>query len=828
MLKIFPGSAAVLGALLVLGGPAPGADDAALQPHDVAASPAPSGVASAPGLSPDALTDVVQRYCQSCHNDRRLRGNMSLEGFQVPDAPEKAQLAEKMIVKLRAGMMPPPGARRPGEDTLQALVETLENTIDKAAQGHVKPGGRPFQRLNRAEYAASIKDLLDLDIDPGEYLPPDTKSANFDNIADVQLMSPTLVGAYLTAAADIRHLALGNPHASAQEADYKVTRLASQREHVPGTPFGTRGGMSVNHDFPADGKYVFRVSFFHETTGALFGNGRSALDTPDSPEQIEISIDGERKSLMDIPRFMDVSDPDGVNLTTDSIFITAGPHDVSAAFVKKMEGPVQDLVSPHGWSLASTAIAGTYGILALPHLRDMAIVGPYDPTGVSETPSRDKVFSCRPSASVEARTCAQQIVTRLATRAFRRPLQKEERDGLMALYDKGAAQDGFEEGVGLALEGILASPQFIFRIEPQPERVKPGQAYPLSGVDVASRLSFFLWGQPPDDALLKDAQAGKLSTAAGVEAEARAMLKDPRASALGTRFAAQWLRLQDLDKVHPDVRIDPDYDQQLADAMGREVELFFNYLVQADRPFSDLFTSNVTFVNERLAKHYGIPGIVGEDFQKVELTDPARQGILGKGAVLTLTSHANRTSPVLRGKWVMEVLMGTPPPPPPPGVPALEETKGAKDGHEITTRERMEMHRASPTCASCHSLIDPIGLALDNFGVTGKWRIRENGVQLDTRGQFYDGTQIESPADLRTVLLKRPIPLIRTFTENLMAYALGRRVEYYDMPTIRQITKEAKADDYRLSSFILGVVKTDAFRMQTAPVVAQDDNERSR
>ncbi len=815
-MKLLAATAALSGVLFVLAGPDTSPPALPLAATDVAAT-------GTPRPSPADLDGVVEHYCQTCHNDRRLRGNMSLEGFQVGDAPGHAELAEKMIVKLRAGMMPPPGARRPGEDTLQALVETLERTIDDAARGHENPGGRTFQRLNQAEYAASIHDLLGMDINAGDYLPPDTKSANFDNIADVQMLSPTLLDAYLNAAAEISRLAVGDPHATPREVTFSVSGYASQVDRVEGAPFGSRGGISAVNVFPADGRYRFKIGFEYTTTGDGFF-GAIARN-----QRLEFSIDGEPAVVLRVDQWLQISDPDGITMETEPVFVRAGPHRVTAAFIRTSDGPVEDLMSPFEWSIADrhTGING-YGLTALPHLSHLTIDGPRDVTGVSETPIRDRIFVCRPTTPAEERPCARRIVSRLASEAYRRPLEARDVDGLMAFYEQGAAESGFEEGIRKALQAVLSSPWFVFRLETPPPDAVPGKPYRLGDVALASRLSFFLWGAPPDDALLKDAEAGKLSTAEGIEAETRTMLKDPRASALGTRFAAQWLRLQDLDKVHPDSYWYPDYDQQLADAMKSEVELFFDHLVQADRPFPEFFTADYTFVNERLAKHYGIPGIVGEDFQKVQLSDPARQGILGKGAVLTLTSHANRTSPVLRGKWVMEVLMGTPPPPPPPGVPALEETKGAKDGRQLTTRERMEMHRASPTCSSCHSLIDPIGLALDNFDVTGSWRIRENNVPLDTRGEFYDGTPIASPADLRTVLLKRPIPLIRTFTENLMAYALGRRVEYYDMPTIRQITKQAKANDYRMSSFILGVVTSDAFRMQTAPAVAQDDNDQSR
>jgi Protein of unknown function (DUF1592)/Protein of unknown function (DUF1588)/Protein of unknown function (DUF1585)/Protein of unknown function (DUF1595) len=523
-------------------------------------------------------------------------------------------------------------------------------------------------------------------------------------------------------------------------------------------------------------------------------------------------------------QWMHVSDANGVNMETEPIAVRAGQHRVSAAFIKKSEGPNEDLTSPHEWSLADRQIgAGGYGITALPHLKELVIGGPYRVTGVSETPSRRKIFSCRPAVPAQERPCAREIIARLGTEAYRRPLTPDDIDGLLAFYDEGARGADFETGIRMALQAILASPDFVFRYEPPASgQVRPGESYRISDLALASRLSFFLWGVPPDEELIGLARQGRLADAAVLEKQVKRMLADERAEALGPRFAAQWLRLQDLNRVHPDAFWFPDFDQQLADAMRRETELFFYNLVKEDRSVLELFSADYTFVNERLARHYGIASVTGDDFRRVQYPDDRRKGLLGHGSILTLTSHANRTSPVLRGKWVMEVLLGTPPPPPPPGVPDLDDTKGAKDGRLLTTRERMEEHRSNAVCRSCHQFMDPIGLALDNFDVTGKWRVRENGMPLDTRGQLYDGTPVQNPEDLRVALLKRPTPLIRTFTENLMAYALGRRVEYYDKPTVRAIAQQAEARGYRMSSFILGVVQSDAFQMKKEPAVEQE------
>jgi hypothetical protein len=505
-----------------------------------------------------------------------------------------------------------------------------------------------------------------------------------------------------------------------------------------------------------------------------------------------------------------------MTVTTDSLHVRAGPRRVTAAFIRRFEGVVDDLITPVDHTLADTQIGLGYGVTTLPHLRDLAIVGPYSATGVSDTPSRRRIFSCRPTSPAEARPCAESIVTRLATQAYRRPLTANDLKALMGFYDRGATAGGFETGIRTALQAVLASPHFLFRMEEAPPRVASGSDYLISDIDLASRLSFFLWGTPPDQELIELAAGKGLSRPETLSGQARRMLADPRSAALATRFAAQWLRLQDLEKVHPDALSYPYFDQTLAAAMQRETELFFDYLVREDKSVLDLLTADYTFVNERLARHYGISNVTGTEFRRVTYPDPIRRGLLGHGSVLTLTSHADRTSPVLRGKWVMEVLLGTPPPPPPPNVPAFESTDAAKEGRLLTTRERMEMHRANPVCMACHQFMDPIGLALDNFDVTGKWRIKENGMALDTRGQLYDGTAISNPGELTQALLKRPEPLIRTFTANLLAYGLGRRVQWYDMPTVRAIARDAAASGNRMSAFILGVVTSVPFRMNRA------------
>jgi len=760
--------------------------------------------------------EVIEQYCTRCHSEQRQRGGLILEGFDVEDAANHADIAERMVKKLRAGMMPPSGARRPDEAVLVELVEELEGRLDDAWQRNPEPGTRVFQRLNRAEYAAAVEHLLGIQVDVSNYLPEDTKSANFDNIADVQMPSTTVIEGYLRAAGQIARLALGDAAAEVGNTIYRMPRIASQKDQVEGAPLGTRGGLSVVHTFPADGKYVFHVMPYNAVEGEVFGRTWG-------PDKLEISIDGERVALLSIDRWMHESEPSGLNIRTDSIQVSAGPHRVTAAFVKQFEGDLDDLIRPIDHTMADGQIGIGYGVSSQQHLQRVTILGPFNVTGVSDTPTRSFVFSCRPTAPEEARPCAESIVRRLATRAYRRDVRDSDMAGLMRFYDQGAEARGFEGGVRMALQAILASPHFIFRMEETPGDIQAGEIYEIRDADLASRLSFFLWGAPPDEELVRVANEGDLSDDDELERQVRRMLQDPRAEALASRFAAQWLRLQDLDKIRPDALSYPYYDQTLADAMHRETELLFDHIRAADRPVEELLTADYTFVNERLARHYGIPGVLGPSFRRVQYPDESRRGILGHGSILTLTSHANRTSPVLRGKWVMEVLLGSPPPPPPPNVPELEETEGAEDGRFLTVRERMEQHRANPACSSCHNVIDPIGLAFENFDVTGAWRARDGGNPVDPAAELYDGTPIQGVDGLRAAILKRPAVFYRIFTENMMAYALGRRVEYFDQPAIREITREAAEQDHRLSAYVLGVVTTPAFRTSRAsqPVAAE-------
>jgi hypothetical protein len=768
-------------------------------------------------LSTDAQTAVVKQYCAGCHSEKGKAGGLTLASFDAASVDQHADVGEKMIRKLRAGMMPPPGARRPDGDTLKQFAVALENRIDSAAAVNPNPGRRTFQRLNRAEYARSVKDLLDLDVDVNAFLPPDTMSAGFDNIADVQGVSPTLLEGYLRAAAKISSVALGDRSATPSEATYKVPRTQSQNVHIEGTPWGTRGGLAVEHTFPADGDYTFRVMLHGTPTGQLFGSVFSRT------EQIEFSIDGERAALIDIDYHISEQDKTGLNLTSPRIHVKAGPHKLAAAFIQKFDGVIDDIVAPIDYTLSDTEYGDSVGITALPHVRDFAITGPYSVTGVSDTPSRRKIFVCRPMGADEI-ACARKIVTNLTSQAYRRAASNEDVESLMQFYAEGRTGKDFEAGIRSVVQALLASPHFLFRLEEMPAGVKPGQNYRVTDLDLASRLSYFIWGTIPDAELLKVASNNTLHTTAVLDKQVRRMLSDPKGEAMSTRFASQWLRLQDVEKIHPDALLFPSFDNGLAESYKHETELLFDSIVREDRNVLDLFTADYTFVNERIAKVYRIPNITGETFQRVSLTDENRRGILGHGSILMLTSVADRTSPVQRGKWIMETLLGSPPPPPPPNVPPLEDTKSATDtGKTLSVRERMEEHRKNPACASCHRVIDPLGLALENFDVVGAWRIKDNGVGVDTAAKLYDGTELNGPASLRKALIDHSDSVIRNFTENLMAYALGRRVEYYDQPTVRAIAKKAAQNGNKFSSFVLGVVNSAAFQMAKAEAPVTTD-----
>jgi mono/diheme cytochrome c family protein len=784
-----------------------------------AAGPVASHAPAATTMLAAEQTAVVKQYCATCHSERGKAGGISFADFDAAKIEENGELTEKMIRKLRAGMMPPAGARRPEPAVIESMVTSFESRMDRLAALNPNPGWRPFQRLNRAEYQSAVRDLLNLNVDVSTFLPPDTISHGFDNVADAQSFSPTLMDGYLRAASQISRLAVGDRNASASSVTYKIPRAASQMRRVDGAPMGTRGGTSVVHTFAADGHYVLKASLHYEPLGGLAG--RNSMTAYDLKEQVEFSVNGERVALIDLNTRMSETDPkNNLELVTPPVHIKAGPQRVTAAFVQKLDGPVDDLLMPLENTLADVSI--TWGVTMLPHLRDFVVQGPLDVTGVSDTPSRLKIFSCRPTAKAEEESCATEIVKRLSTQAFRGAPTAADLQDAMKFYEQGREKGGFEAGIRLATQSILMSPRFLFRLEQQPAGIRNAN-FRLADEDIASRLSFFLWGTVPDAELIRAANLGTLKTAAGIEKQVRRLLADPRSAALSTRFASQWLRLQDLDKIFPDYLLYPQYDDTLAKAMKKETELFFDSIVREDRSLLDLITADYSFVNERLAIHYHIPNVTGNAFQRVTMP-PYRRGLLGQGSILTLTSVADRTSPVQRGKWVMEVLLASPPPPPPPNVPELDDSvKANAGGKMLSTRERMEQHRNNPSCNSCHRVIDPLGLALENFDVTGAWRIKDNEVPVDVNGDLYDGTRMEGPAGLRAALLKHQDMFLTGFTESLMTYALGRRIEYTDMPAIRAIVRDAAKKDNKLSAFILGVTNSSAFRMG---VVDTGKNER--
>jgi mono/diheme cytochrome c family protein len=752
---------------------------------------------------------LVNRYCADCHSDEMHRGGLSLESFDLAHPEKNAEEAEKIIRKLRAGMMPPPGKPRPSNVELDSLATSLETSLGRVAAAHPYAGFTPLHRLNRVEYANSVKALLDLDVDASDLLPPDDLSHGFNNMADVLTVSPALLEAYISAAGKISREAIGDPKASSVMATYMIPRVISQTRRVDGAPFGTRGGVAFEHVFPADGSYVFKVAFYTHQQGYLFGQNEA------KGSQLEIAINGERVAVIDVsPKFKDTDD-----VRTPPIAVKSGPQIVSAAFIKRFDGPVQDEVQPYEQSLLDVNVANLPGLTTLPHLRGLTIIGPDQVTGVSETPSRDKVFVVYPARERDEAAAARAIVAKLVRRAYRKPATAVDVDKALRYYrQRRAAGAGFEEGIRAALESVLANPQFIFRFERVPANAQPGRSYPVGGIELASRLSYFLWSAPPDEELLRVAAAGRLREQPVLEREVKRMLADPHSATLSTNFAVQWLNLKNLDDVLPEPYQFPNFDKNLAQSMQRETEMLFNDVARNDHDVLDLLTANYTFVDERLARHYGIPNVLGERFRRVAITDENRRGLLGQASILTLTSTANRTAPVTRGKWVMQVLLGSPPPAPPPNVPALVEA--ADDSTPRSVRQRMEAHRQNPACASCHRVIDPIGFSLEDFDPTGAWRDTDNGIKIDATGKLFDGTQLNGPVDLRNGILKHREAFLRTFAENLYAYGLGRIPDYRDLPEIRAIVARAEQHGDRFSQYVLGIVESPAFLERTTPIAA--------
>jgi hypothetical protein len=748
---------------------------------------------------------LVDQYCSACHNNQLKSGAVSLTKLDLAHPDQSAELAEKAIRKVRTGLMPPAGMPRPDQTAVNAFATSLEMEIDRASAAHPNPGRPSLHRLNRFEYANSVRDLLGLEIDPASFLPPDESSHGFDNMAEVLNLSPTLMEGYIKAAGRISRLAVGDPAMSPVVETYHVPQSFSQTQHVDGTPFGTRGGIAVRHIFPADGEYVFKMSFYYSSIGPVFG----ASSKP-GEQKIEVAINGERAALLDFNSGMKVSD----DLRTPPIQVKAGPQTVSVSFLVTYSGPVEDFVMPFQQSLADLSTGHIPGLTALPHLRDVGVSGPYHATGVSETVSRRKIFVCGPTSAAEEVPCAKKIVSNLARQAYRRPTTDSDLEELLSLYQAGRNKGDFEAGIRMAVQAIVADPQFVFRFERTPPGVSPGTNFQISDLELASRLSYFLWSSAPDDQLITVASQGKLKDPAVFEQQVRRMLADPRSEALATSFAEQWLGLRNLRDLQPDVYVFPDWDNNLTQSMRRETQLFFDSIMHEDRNIVDFLTADYTFVDQRLAKHYGLRNITGDRFRRVTITDENRYGLLGQGSILMATSLANRTSPVQRGKWILEQIMGVKAPTPPPDVPALKENgEGVK---AQTVREKMEQHRSNEPCHSCHQIMDPLGLALENFDAVGAWRIHDNGFAVDPTGQLYDGTKVNGPVSLRQALLSRSDMFVRNFTEKLLTYALGRGTEYYDMPVIRAIASDAARNNNRFCSIVLGIVKSVPFQMRRA------------
>jgi hypothetical protein len=762
----------------------------------------------AAGLALPAMLPVVNQYCAGCHNEKLKSGGLSFTSLDPAHVERDAREWEKVVVKLRAAMMPPSGAPRPSKAVVDEFASSLESSLDRAAALRPNPGRPALHRLNRTEYGNSVHDLLDLDIDPAAYLPPDDMSHGFDNMAEVLNVSPTLMEGYVRAAGKISRLAVGDPGMSPLVETYHVPATFSQTHHVEGAPWGTRGGIVVRHNFPADGEYSFRLTLYFTTNTLLFG-------TYQKGEQIEVAVNGERVALLDVNPRMKVDD----DLRTPPVKIKAGPQTISAAFVQKASGPVDDFVMPREQSLEDLFAGQIQGLTALPHLRDIGINGPYHVTGVSDTPARRRIFACRPANAGEELPCARRILSTLARHAWRRPIGDADLEDLLSTYQTGRNEGDFESGIRLGLQLILADPQFVFRFERTPAGVAPGSNYRVSDVELASRLSYFLWSSAPDDELLNLAVEGKLKDKSILRQQVVRMIADRRSEALAQNFAGQWLYLRNLRDAQPDVFTYPDFDDNLLQSMRRETGLFFDSIVREDRNVLDLLQANYTFVDERLARHYGIPDIEGNRFRRVTLTDPNRFGLLGQGSILTVTSFATRTSPVVRGKWIMENILGAPPPAPPPNVPPLKENSAASK--PLPVRLRLEEHRKNPACAACHSMMDPIGFALENFDGTGAWRIHDSGVDIDASGKLVDGTKVDGPVSLRQALVDHSDSFFRTFTEKLLTYALGRGIEYYDMPAVRSIDRQAAQSGNRFSAFVFAIVESAAFRQRQAEPALQ-------
>lgn len=796
-----------------------------------------ASVASQRSPSPDVSTAapyraLLNQYCVVCHNEQLHTAGLVLSKLDVTNVPAGAETWEKVIGKLRTGAMPPVGMPRPDKATYDAFATYLETALDRAAITNPNPGRVAIHRLNRAEYRNAIRDLLATDIDVESLLPVDDSGYGFDNIADVLSVSPMLLVRYMSAAGKVSRSAIGDANVLPNLETYDVPYLLAQDERMSeDLPFGSRGGVAIHHNFPVDGEYLIKIRLQR----AGIEHDRQIIGLSE-PHQLDIRVDGERIKLFTVGGEQEKSE--GPNPSGKKKFgydyrsaddadahlevrfpAKAGSRLVGVNFLNDaweregvLDSPLAEFRLLDKSSEGRSDSPGTKE--DAPAVSQVSIGGPYNAKGLGETPSRRKIFVCRPAGSTDELPCATKILSGLARSAYRRPVTNADLQALLSLYNIGRKEGGFEAGIEMALQRILVSPEFLFRIEHDPVSVAPGSAYRVSNLELASRLSFFLWSSIPDNQLLNLAAAGKLKEPAILEQQVRRMLADPRSNALVTNFFGQWLYLRNMPGVHPDQDAFPEFDENLREAFEQETQLFLESNVREDRSVLDLLNADYTFVNERLARFYGIPNIYGSHFRRVSLEGhEERRGLLGQGSILTVTSYANRTSPTIRGKWLLTNVLGTPPPPPPPDVPSLKETP--PNGKVLTMRERMEQHRSNAACAVCHAQMDPLGFAMENFNGVGEWRTTsEAGTPVDASGVLPNGIKFNGPAELRKVLLSHPEQFANTVTDRLLTYALGRGVEYYDQPAIRKITREAASNNYRWSSLILGIVNSTPFQMR--------------
>jgi hypothetical protein len=748
---------------------------------------------------------VMDQYCVTCHNSRAKAGGLAFDAVDLTNVGPHAEVLEKAVRRVRAGLMPPAGARRPDDATLASLAEGLEASLDRAAGApNLAPPG--LHRLNRTEYANAIRELLGVDIDPAAYLPVDDSTSGFDNVAAGLTISPALVEGYMSAAAKISRLALGRATLP-EEKRYLAPQDYSQEEHIEGLPFGTRGGLLIRHYFPADGEYLFSWFPVRGNTGELYGAEAKHAE-------LIVLVDGERVGSFDYTKLPQGTDNDKNELR---IPVKAGYRTVGFTFLANTHIPGDDLNQHFLRSVLDTNPIP--GFIFSPQVGQVKILGPYNGMPATEAASRKKILTCAPASAQAESGCARTILTRVARHAFRRPLTAEDTQVVMDFYATGRKAGTFEDGIERGLQGILSDPEFVFRSEAPPSQAGATQAYRISDLELASRLAFFLWSTTPDDQLITLASRGQLSDPKVLDAQVRRMLADRRSRELVKNFAGQWLQLRNLPSAAPITQMFPDFDDNLRQAFRTEAEMFFDSILREDRSVTDLLSANYTFVNERLARHYGIPNIYGSRFRRVTLDGALedRRGLLGKGAILLTTSNPDRTSPVLRGKWVLMNILGVVPPDPPPNVPVLKESDKMANGQpvplEISMRQRMQEHRSSPVCASCHLMMDPIGFALESFDAIGKARTEEFGKPLDLSSQLTDGAKFEGPSGLRQALVRYSPQFVSNLTEKLFVYALGRSVDYRDMPQLRAIVRDASRSNYRMSSIILGIVKSPAFTM---------------